>query len=489
MAGYNVDSEVLEELKERSPSRKDVTPETLSAAYARISRDARPVNELRAIARKEVERARKSNRTIIFKMGHHSVAEHAVFNFDILGVSRLAIEEIEKFRLCSYTEKSQRYIPLTDDVVLPEEIKEAGMTDVFLGAIRAQNALYHRLYKKLEPYVLEKNRKLAEDPKKKRMLQGWAIEDARYVVSLAAEGQLGLTINARNLELLIRRFASKELAELHQLNRNIYDLVKDVAPSIILFTEANDFDAKTYAELEEKAADLNLEAVDSDKLPVRLVGCTEDPDTRLITALLHTSTHLPFLDCLEKAKRLSPNERREIVKTGMIHMEFFDSVLREFEHVDLVFELVISATCFAQLKRHRMATLTSQHYDPGLGVTVPPSIQEIGTEKDFLSVIDQTNDVYDRIKKKTPNGAPYVLTNAHRKRVLFKVNAREFYHVSRLREDATAQWDIRQIVNRMKDIASEVMPLTLLLAGGKDRYPDLYKKHFGRFPKFMPPEE
>jgi len=97
LAGYNVDSSVIDDLKKNSPSLQNVTPETMSAAYARISRDPRSVDALRAVARSEVERARRSNRTIIFKMGHHSVAEHAVFNFDIIGISRLAIEEIEKF--------------------------------------------------------------------------------------------------------------------------------------------------------------------------------------------------------------------------------------------------------------------------------------------------------------------------------------------------------------------------------------------------------
>jgi thymidylate synthase ThyX len=112
LAGYNIDTEVLNDLKKSGKERKDLTPEVLSAAYARISRDPRPINEIRVDAKNEVERARKSNSSIIFKMGHHSVAEHAVFNFDILGVSRLAMEELEKFRLSSYTEKSQRYITL-----------------------------------------------------------------------------------------------------------------------------------------------------------------------------------------------------------------------------------------------------------------------------------------------------------------------------------------------------------------------------------------
>jgi len=245
LAGYNVDSETLDELKRLSPGIGNVTPETLSAAYARISRDPRSVNKLRAAARDEVERARKSNRNIIFKMGHHSVAEHAVFNFDIIGVSRLAIEEIEKFRLCSYTEKSQRYIRLEDDCIFPGEVKRSGFHKLFLETIDAQNAFYHALFKKLKPYFFNKNKELARNPKKHALLNGMAMEDARYVSSLATLGQLGMTVNARNLELLVRRFAAKSLDEIRELNRKIYTLAKEVAPSIILFTEASDFDART----------------------------------------------------------------------------------------------------------------------------------------------------------------------------------------------------------------------------------------------------
>ena len=84
LAGYNVDAEVLRRAEAAGGlSRDQLTPEVISAAYARISRDPRPVGELRREALEEVARARASNRKIIFEMGHHSVAEHAVFNFDI----------------------------------------------------------------------------------------------------------------------------------------------------------------------------------------------------------------------------------------------------------------------------------------------------------------------------------------------------------------------------------------------------------------------
>lgn len=487
LAGYNVDKEVIDDLKKKSPHREDVTPETLSASYARISRDPRPVDELRAVARKEVEKARRSNQTIIFKMGHHSVAEHAVFNFDILGVSRLAIEEIERFRLCSYTEKSQRYITLTDDFVIPEEIKKSGHKDVFVKTVKSQNALYHKLFKRLKPYFLKKHREMAADSKTHSLLEGWAKEDARYVTSLATEGQLGMTVNARNLEFMIRRFASKDLAELKEFNQMIYTLAKEVAPSIILFTEANDFDAKTYGEIREKARSFTAPAAKNMHL-VSLVDHTPEADNKLVASLLHTSSDLSYPQCLQKARNLKPEERRELVELAFKHMEFYDFPLREFEYLSLTFDMVISAACFAQLKRHRMATLTAQGYNPDLGVMVPPSIEKIGAREEFFEIIDETNRVYFSLKKRMSSGAEYVLTNAHRRRVLLKVNARELYHISRLREDATAQWDIRSVAGEMCRLARDVMPLTCLLLGGKDTYPGRYKDIFGRPPKLFPPE-
>jgi flavin-dependent thymidylate synthase len=486
LAGYNVDREVIEELKRNSPPREDITPETFSASYARISRDPRPVNELRAVARAEVEKARRSNQTIIFKMGHHSVAEHAVFNFDIIGVSRLAIEEIEKFRLCSYTEKSQRYITLEDDFFIPEEIKSSGKQSLFVKTIKAQNSLYSKLYKKLRAYFYEKNKEAVRNPKKHSMLEGWAKEDARYVVSLATKGQLGMTVNARNLELLLRRFASQPMEELKEFNQKIYALAKEVAPSIILFTEANDFDSKTYPEIEEKAKVL-LGSSRKRKEPVCLVDFTVEADAKLIASLLHTASFLPYEECFRKAKHLSSEEKREFLKQAFRYMEFYDTPLREFEYVNLTYNLIISASCYAQLKRHRMATLTAQRYDPELGVTVPPSIEEIGSKREFMEMIEETNHVYSTLKENMDHGAEYVLTNAHRRRVLLKVNARGLYHISRLREDGAAQWDIRRTAGAMSGLAKKVMPLTCLLIGGKDSYPELYQDIFSKLPKFSPP--
>ena len=50
------------------------------------------------------------------------------------------------------------------------------------------------------------------------------------------------------------------------------------------------------------------------------------------------------------------------------------------------------------------------------------------------------------------------------------MNAREMYHISRLREDIHAQWDIRETAERMVKLGKEVMPLALMLTAGKDAF-------------------
>ncbi|MFC1568543.1 FAD-dependent thymidylate synthase [Candidatus Margulisiibacteriota bacterium] len=462
LAGYNVDTDVLEDLKKTSRPRQDVTPETLSASYARISRDPRPINELRKIARDEVVNARKSNTSIIFKMGHHSIAEHAVFNFDILGVSRLALEEIEKFRLCAYTEKSQRYQKLDDDFVIPEEIKGSEFEADFVGTIRKQNELYHEMIREeIEP------------------------EDARYITSLATQGQVGQTINARNLEFLFRRFASHSLAEVRQIGLNMFNLVEPVAPSIILFSQANDYDKKTHVELVDFNGISKTKNKKSNKV-VELLDYTKDADNKLIATLIHSSSNLPFKKCLKDAKRLSNDEKVELIKTAFKYAEFYDRARREFEFVDLTYDLVVSSACFGQLKRHRMASIISQNYDPDLGVTIPNAIVLKGLNKKFKRIVNITNKTFVKIHEKLPLAATYVLTNAHCKRALIKVNARELYHISRLREDKHAQWDIQRISARMTELARAKMPLTMMFIGGKDSYSAVYESHFGKKPKVMP---
>jgi len=480
LAGYNVD---LDALRESRKGNVLLTPESISAAYARISRSPKSIGELRENARHEVIRARASNQKIIFEMGHHSVAEHAVFNFDILGISRRAIEEFERFRLCSYTEKSQRYVTLEGDYVVPEELQDRKLRAEFKRVVCVQNQLYKSLYEKIKNYNLIKLQKAGKNLKDRHLLENLAKEDARYILSLSTQTQVGATMNARNLELMIRRFASHQLAEIRELGRGFFDSVKKVSPSIILFYEANDYDMKTYEELHDHTEGIICAGKTRQKCEVQLVDHTKDGDEKILAALLFRVSGRSYHACLRAVRAMSRRKRLELFKKACSRVELYDVLLREFEYADLFYSLIVSGGSFGQLKRHRMASITWSGYNPELGVTIPRSVKDVRMEKEFAETVHITEQFYRELEERMPCIASYILTNAHRRRVLMKVNLRELYHISRLREDPTAQWDIRNIVHKMSALARKAFPITTMLLGGKSDYPEIYRRLYGQYPR------
>jgi flavin-dependent thymidylate synthase len=513
-SGRNIDEEVLAELMRGNNSEEVIlaaTPEVLSAAYARISRDPRPVDELRADARTEVEKSRKSTENIVFSMGHHSVAEHAVLNFDLMGLSRLAVEALEQHRLCSYTEKSQRYITLKGDYVVPEEIKGKPAEKEFRNLIEnVQNKFYFDNLEALEQWhtqapetevllqrmkIVPENKQFktreAYEARKKATIEGWAKEDARYALSMATEAQLGFTANARNLEHVIRNFKYHNLAEVRELGAKLYASAREVIPSLIILADKKDFAKTQKATLNEEFLRLAwvdrltanivvLNQSDSPPKERKLLTKANEVDKEVISALIIGRGSMPLTKAYHIYDNMHPETRVNYVKKCLEHLSEYDTLSREFEMGEFTFDLVVSSSCYAQLKRHRMCTQLPGAYDLQLGVTVPSSIKGIGREKEFLEVMNKSAALYENVGG--GHGivaADYCLTNAHRRSVITKMNLRELYHFSRLREDAHAQWEIRELANAMCDEARKVAPVTTMLLGGKDEFAGIRSTMYG----------
>jgi len=517
LSGYNVDTTVLKQLKDGTHDGSDnVTPEVISAAYARISRDPRSVDELRADSRKKVKAARRSNKNIVFQMSHHSVAEHAALNYDIIGISRLAIEALEAHRLCSFTEKSQRYITLDGDFVMPQEFT-LDERNLFTELTTEQNNFYHKLLPKLTEYQFETNPDLAEvatekksggvsdkNNREKNTLEGWAKEDARYVLNLATEGQLGFTANARNLEHVIRDLKYHHLAEVREIGDQLYQEAKKVVPSLIIMADENAFKETQGTTLQEdflkngrsdirKATELLIEESnlfnndDSQLEDFKEVSMEPIPkgyvDRLIISALIANNSSISIDEADLLYSHINNDTKLGYLKDCLQNLGKFDALPREFETADLTYEVIMSSSCYAQMKRHRMCTLLPKEYEINLGVTIPESVKAIGEEANFRTIIDQTEQFVAFIKKNHPNNpelSDYCLTNAHQRRVIVKTNIRELYHFSRMREDAHAQWDIRFKANKMVNLAKEVAPLTTMFTGGKHEFDsvreEIYKK-------------
>ncbi|MCX7699134.1 MAG: FAD-dependent thymidylate synthase [Candidatus Goldbacteria bacterium] len=490
LAGFNIDYDALEKLKKFGWDGKDnLTPETISAAYARISRDPRPVNQLRKEAREEVDKARKSNENIVFKMGHHSVAEHAYLNFDILGISRLAVESLEEARLCSYTEKSQRYITLEGDYVIPEEFNEKEK-NLFRKIVGLQVDAYNKVLPVLHEYQKKINIDKLNTKSGQNMVEGWAKEDARYMVCLATECQLGFSTNARNLEYILRKLKYNPLSEVRRLSRILYDRAKKVVPSLIILSDPVAFKKQFGWEVSDGFLKTGLEKIEMISKNIKIVSkktsqterevnlfdWTDNIDEKIIAGLLYQKGNMNYSQCLSSVKNIDKKKRKKIFKMFFEGFTEYDSMPRQFEFINFCFELIISASAFAQLKRHRMMTIIKQPYDINLGITIPPSILITNQEKILKDIIKKTENLYEKLYKKNKHAAAYVLTNAHRRKVLININLRELYHLARLRMDSHAQWDIQNIVTSMVEAVKRVAPLSGALLCGKDEFKKYYEK-------------
>ncbi len=479
LAGYNIETDLMESISENLKSR--LTPEIFSSAYARISRSKKSITELRGDAREDVKKARSSNKKIIFEMGHHSVAEHAVFNFDIIGLSRLALESIERFRLVSYTEKSQRYVTLDGDYYLPVEFRNSIYKEKFIEIIELQNNLYKSLYKNLKEYIFDKFADLALKKSNTSLLDGWAKEDARYILSLSTLGQVGMTINARNLEHLFRNFSLSDIDEVKKAGEKIYDLVEKIAPSIILFPEPSKFEKYIASGFQ-----LNFKV---NKKPIRstepeIIDFDKNGDNKILASFFSIVNSIDFNSAIDIANKMTEKEKIRIFKDMFGRMEFFDSPPRSFELPDITFQAIVSASNFAQLKRHRIATLLSGEYRPELGNTIPENIKKINMEKEFEKVILSTNSLYFELKEKYGRTADYILTNSHKRMVIMKMNLREIFHFARLRSDNHAQWDIKDLSDKLLSKVREIFPVSTMLLCGKDQFVSKFEGIYNKKPDF-----
>jgi len=437
IAGYNKTSE------------DNLSPEVISASYARTSRQEKTIPEIREEAKKDLIKARESNRNIVYGVGHSSIAEHVVFNIDILGVSRFLVEEIESHRLASYTEKSQRYVLFDGDYTIPKELSGKDRAK-FIELVVEQDNFYFELYPKLLEYFKNNNRvKYEKEPK---TVEGWAKEDARYIISLATQTQLGMTINARNLELMIRRLRACPFIEAQELAKQLYDSAYSIAPSLFPYVEPSQLEIKNKKRLYD---------------PIYENGGYST------TVFLENFSETDFDKQISRELRsnIFPIDDKKIILDALEGMKAFDSAPREFEVVDFNFRLIVSASCYAQLKRHRMMTLIPEPYTTS-NVIIPKSVIETGMEKKFKEIIEKTNQFFEETKNY------YCLTNAHCRTVYAKINLREMYHFCRMRMDNHAQWEIRELANLMHEEASFICPIGMSLCCGKDKFQEVYDSVF-----------
>ena len=186
-------------------------PEFNVALAMRRCYSAKPIEEL------EAELASKPGyeRDLIAKALRDKtfdVIEHAVFMFEIEGISRVTSHQLVRHRIASYDQESQRFSAVErENFIIPNSIKS--------------NPEALKIYEELLASSVETFLKLKELEVPK--------EDARFVLPQSIGTKLVVTANARSLmHFFWQRTASQAQWEIRELAELMLAECKRVAPSI-----------------------------------------------------------------------------------------------------------------------------------------------------------------------------------------------------------------------------------------------------------------
>lgn len=200
-------------------------------------------------------------------------------------------------------------------------------------------------------------------------------------------------------------------------------------------------------------------------MEVKLLRYTPEPDkTVAMSARLCYSP----IGAAQLEETISDEQAAKLVKqlAAMGHVS-------TFEHVSFTFAIEgVSRVLTHQLVRHRLASYSqqSQRYvkEHDFETIMPPKVAANAAMKERFAQMCQ--DIQDLYNDMTEAGIPaedarYILPNAAETKIVVTMNARSLLHFFELRCCNRAQWEIRELANKMLFLVKEVAPVIFMKAG------------------------
>ena len=446
---------------------KEVSEEELAVVFAMTSRRPEPFDEIKEMV--TAEKASDFHERWVLGYGHASVAEHAVVHLAVENVSRLACDALEDNRLASYTEKSSRYQVLARDAFYtPPELDDVPELHAsYTAACRRLFAVYHELVEKTQAYfaTLDPQRENERDGAFRLRLRRIATDACRFILPASTLTNVGVTMNTRSLEHAVRKLLSSDLQEERELGEEMKEQSKIITPTLVRHADRNDYLVRSREALQAQTASLLSPSSVVDPGPrnveARLVDYPADAETTLITALLYRNAHEPHDAVRRRAESLSAEERTAVIASALDSLGPHDAAARELEQVEYTFEYMMDYGAYREFKRHRMQSYLPQPLTVAEGYVEPRLFQDSGLSASYREAMDVAAEAYECVAALSPRLAEYVVTHAHLRRVLTRMNLRECYHYFKLRTQPQAHFTIRDAAQQAMDSVRQVHPLLL----------------------------
>ena len=437
---------------------RELTEEQLAVVFAMTSRNPQPFDEIAKAVTEE--RAADFHERWVLNYGHSSVAEHAVIHMAVENVSRLACDTLEDNRLASYTEKSSRYQMLEQGSYhIPGELEGHPLRDIYVDTCDS-------LFRSYEEAVERVSRRLRETTPQNEgeraaaynlRLRRVATDVCRFLLPAATLTNVGVTMNARSMEHAIRKLLSSDLLEERELGEELKTEGRRITPTLIRYADRNEYLALT------REAQIGLssgqDASPYEDCKAELVHYDPQAESKLVAALLYRFSGGSYTEIWQRVEAMTPVEREAVVHSALDRLGPHDIPVRELEMVDYTFDLVMDYGAYREFKRHRMQTYIPQPATVDLGYIVPELVVDAGAEDMFREAMQTAEEGFRRTQDAFPRVAEYLVTHAHLRRVLSRMNLRECYHLFKLRTGPQAHFTIRRVMQQALDLAVQKHPL------------------------------
>ena len=461
---------LIPEIGERYPYPRRVYPldarllteEQIAVAFAMTSRRAEPFDEIA----QEVSEASAADfhERWVLGYGHASVAEHAVVHLAVENISRLACDGLEDNRLASYTEKSSRYQVMEPGYFHPpsELADHPTLRQEYEKTCQQLFDVYQKLIEGCLEYLrgVLRQRSRESDSAYHLRLRRIATDGCRAVLPASTLTNVGITANARTLEHAISKLMSSELEEERSLGEAVREQGRAITPTLIKYADMVEYLARRPQARRELAELLDCHAEQGDSLTeVLLVHWDAQAEEKLAATLLYAASGLDYPAVWQQAQAMTSEERQRIIDESLSGLGPHDAPPRELEVVNYTFEFLMDYGAFREFRRHRMQTYIPQPLTVAHGVRTPSVIADAGLEELFADATRAAETSFQRIHDSvSPTVAQYVVTHAHNRRLLSKMNLRECYHLFKLRTSPMAHESIRAPMQEALRLVTEKHP-------------------------------
>ena len=497
-----------------------ITPKQVDRG-ALMSRYSRTDKSMRKIFLDEFLKNKKRGEEfydrVLLEYGDDSVAELGIAQIAIEGLSNIAVKKIEDRRIgFSYLEKSSRYVAWDKKIngkykfLLEPTIMKSRFADEYVDACNLDFDVYSKNIEPMLKLIRERdsinNYKFKDkDGKEKKFnainddliikssmriynaaTKAKALDALRSLLPASTLTNVGVTGNGRAFEYLLSILFASELKEENILARQIKKELDTTIKSFV--RRADDKYGKILQDylnkIKKSAQNTTKTSISGTPKKGNAVKLVEvDSESKainsVITALIYEqSPGISFERILSQVKKFSAlKKKRIIIDIANIRKNRRHRPSRAFEMAEYTFDLITNYGMFRDFHRHRALTLERQLLTTYHGFDIPQEIKDLGIEKEFKNCMKNSDVIFNKIRKKFPEEAQYVVNFAYNYPYMMKMNLREAVHMIELRTVPQGHKDYRIVAQKMYQAINKKHPRLSKIM----KYVDMNKYELERF--------